>query len=177
MKFDCLCATGSSQGAAVMSSEGIISGLKNRILQNIARNAPGATGLRVRLHRWRGVHIGEGVWIGYDAIIETAHPDYVTIKAGASVGIRAVIIAHFRELRGVVIEEDASIGPGAIIMPNVTIGRGSVVTAGSVVTKSVPDMTVVQGNPAKAIARVGVPLKMNITLREFSQKLRPLGKN
>src|SRR5450432_4877881 len=157
-----------------MSRDGFISGFKNRILQNIARNAPGATSLRVKLHRWRGVKIGKGAWIGYDAIIETSHPEYVTIKDGASVGIRAVIIAHFRELHGVVIEEDASIGPGAIIMPNVTIGRGSVVTAGSVVTKSVPAMTVVQGNPAKAIARVGVPLKMNITLREFSQKLRPI---
>src|ERR1700694_5150425 len=83
-----------------MSKDGLISGLKNRVLQNIARSAPGATGLRVTLHRWRGVHIGEGVWIGYDAIIETAHPDYVTIKAGASIGIRAVIIAHFPALHG-----------------------------------------------------------------------------
>jgi acetyltransferase-like isoleucine patch superfamily enzyme len=160
-----------------MSHEGFLSGMKNRILQNLARNAPGAQSLRVTLHRWRGVKIGEGTWIGYDAIIETAHPEFVTIKDGASIGIRAVIIAHFRELHGVIIEEDASIGPGAIIMPNVTIGRGSVVTAGSVVTKNVPAMTVVQGNPAKAIARVGVPLKMNISLREFSKKLRPLGKN
>lgn len=161
----------------IMSKDGFISGLKNRILQNIARSAPGATSFRVTLHRWRGVKIGKGAWIGYDAIIETSHPEYVTIKDGASVGIRAVIIAHFRELQGVVIEEDASIGPGAIIMPNVTIGRGSVVTAGSVVTKSVPPMTMVQGNPAKPIARVGVPLKLDVSLREFSQKLRPLGKN
>jgi acetyltransferase-like isoleucine patch superfamily enzyme len=160
-----------------MSKDGFISGLKNRILQNIARNAPGATTFRVMLHRWRGVKIGKGAWIGYDAIIETSHPEYVTIKDGASVGIRAVIIAHFRELTGVVLEEDVSVGPGAIIMPNVTIGRGSVVTAGSVVTKSVPAMTVVQGNPAKPIARVGVPLKLDVSLREFSQKLRPLGKN
>jgi acetyltransferase-like isoleucine patch superfamily enzyme len=160
-----------------MSRDGFISGFKNRILQNIARSAPGATSLRVKLHRWRGVKIGKGAWIGYDAIIETSHPEYVTIKDGASIGIRAVIIAHFRELKGVVIEEDASVGPGAIIMPNVTIGRGSVVTAGSVVTKSVPAMTVVQGNPAKPIARVGVPLKLDVSLREFSQKLRPIGKN
>jgi acetyltransferase-like isoleucine patch superfamily enzyme len=160
-----------------MPSEGFFSGLKNRILQSLARSAPGATSLRVTLHRWRGVNIGDGVWIGYDAIIETSHPDYVTIKAGAAIGIRATIIAHFRELRGVLIEEDATIGPGAIIMPNVTIGRGSVVTAGSVVTKSVPEMTVVQGNPAKAIARVGVPLKLNVTLKDFSRKLRPIGKD
>ena len=149
---------------------------KIRILQNLARNAPGATSLRVLLHRWRGVHLGRDIWIGYDAIIETSYPEYVTIKDRATIGIRAVIIGHFRELRGVTIEEDASIGPGAIIMPNVTIGKASVVTAGSVVTTSVPPMTVVQGNPARAIAKVGIPLKMNVSLREFSTRLRPLGR-
>lgn len=150
--------------------------MKIRILQNLARNAPGATSLRVLLHRWRGVNLGRDIWIGYDAIIETSHPEYVTIKDGASIGIRAVIIAHFRELHGVTIEEDASIGPGAIIMPNVTIGKCSVVTAGSVVTTSVPPLTVVQGNPARAIAKVGIPLRMNVTLRQFSTRLRPLGR-
>src|SRR5580700_5599969 len=97
--------------------------MKIRVLQNFARNAPGATSLRVLLHRWRGVKMGVDVWIGYDVIIETSHPEFVTIKDGASIGIRAVIIAHFRELHGVTIEEDASIGPGVIVMPNVTIGR------------------------------------------------------
>jgi acetyltransferase-like isoleucine patch superfamily enzyme len=161
----------------VRGGEGLFSGMLNRILQNLARNAPGAQSLRITLHRWRGVKIGEGCWIGYDAIIDTSHPEYVTMKDGSSIGIRAVIIAHFRELHGVVLEEDASVGPGAIIMPNVTIGRGSVVMAGSVVTKNVPPMTIVQGNPAKAIAKVGVPLKLGVTLREFSSKLRPLGKS
>ncbi len=149
---------------------------KIRILQNLARSAPGAKSLRVLLHRWRGVNLGRNIWIGYDAIIETSYPEFVTIKDGVTIGIRAVIIAHFLELRGVTIEEDASIGPGAIIMPNVTIGRASVVTAGSVVTTSVPPMTVVQGNPARAIAKVGIPLNMNATLREFSTRLRPLGR-
>ena len=100
----------------------------------LARSAPGATTLRVKLHRWRGVHIARGVWIGYDVIIETSHPHLVTIREGAALGIRSTIIAHNREQRGVVIEEDAAIGAGAIILPNVTIGRGAIVTAGSVVT-------------------------------------------
>jgi len=157
-----------------LASEPFLKGIKNRLLQGLARSTPGATSLRVLLHRLRGVKIGDNVWIGYDAIVETAHPEFVEIQDGASIGIRAVLIAHFRELTGVVIEEDASIGPGAIVMPNVVIGRGSVVTAGSVVTKSVPPMTVVQGNPAKAIARVGKPLKLDISAREFSRSLRPL---
>jgi acetyltransferase-like isoleucine patch superfamily enzyme len=88
--------------------------------------------------------------------------------------MRVTVIAHFRETQGVKIEEDAFVGPGAIILPNVVIGRGAVVTAGSVVTKSVPPMTLVQGNPAVAIAKCGVPLTPDITLKEFSRRLTPL---
>ena len=145
-----------------------------RLFQHIARFAPGATSLRVMLHRWRGVKIGKDVWIGYDAVIETSYPYLVELKDGSSVGIRATIIAHFREARGVVIEEDAVVGPGAIIMPNVTVGKGSVVTAGSVVTQNVPPMTVVQGNPAVAIAKVGIPMKMNVSLRNWVRALKPI---
>src|SRR5205809_8042996 len=119
-------------------SERLLPGLKNRILQVLARIAPGATTTRVRLNRWRGVHIGKDVWIGYDAIIETSCPHLVTIKDRAVVGMRATIIAHMRESRSVTIEEDAIVGPGAIVLPNVTIGCGSIVTAGSVVPTSVP---------------------------------------
>lgn len=154
--------------------ESVLRGMANRTLLFLARFGPGATSVRVFLHRLRGVSIGKNVWIGYDAVIETSCPHLVTIRDGASIGIRATIIAHFRELRGVVIEEDASIGPGAIVLPNVTIGRGSIVAAGSVVTHSVPQMTLVQGNPAKPVASIGVLLRPNVSLREFSKRLRPI---
>jgi acetyltransferase-like isoleucine patch superfamily enzyme len=158
-------------------AEGILSGVRNRILQEIARSVPGALSWRPRLHRWRGVNIGKNVWIGYDAIIETSYPYLVTIKDGATIGIRALIIAHFRGLdKGVVIEEEAFLGPGTIILPNVVVGRGAVVAAGSVVTTSVPPMTLVQGNPAKPVARVGVPPGMHVSFQEFSASLRPLRK-
>lgn len=152
-------------------------GLKNRLLQMVARVAPGASTLRVRLHRWRGVKIGNGVWIGYDAVIETSKPQLVTIGDDAVIGIRAMIIAHFREVRGATIGANASIGPGAIIMPGVTIGEGAVVTAGSVVTRSVPPMTVVQGNPAKAVARNRLALLPDVSLAQFTASLRPLEKH
>ncbi len=148
--------------------------IRNRILQAIARHAPGATTWRVWLNRWRGVHIGENVWIGYDTIIETSRPDLVTIRDGAAIGMRATIIAHFREQKGVLIDEDASIGPGAIILPNVTIGRGAIVTAGSVVTRSVPPKTMVRGNPAELVATVEVPLTLDVSLKEFAKGLRPI---
>lgn len=52
------------------------------------------------------------------------------------------------------IEDDVWIGASAIILPGVTIGKGSVIGAGSVVTKDVPPDVVVAGNPAKIIKKV-----------------------
>ncbi len=50
-----------------------------------------------------------------------------------------------------VLEADSWIGQGAIIREGIRIGRGAVVAAGSVVTKSVPPYTIVGGNPARII--------------------------
>ena len=157
----------------------LIRGTTNRFLQIVARFAPGAKTWRVRLHRWRGVKLGRNVWIGYDAVIETAYPWLVSIGDNSEIGIRALIIGHFKQnldddKRGVRIEDDVFIGPGAIILQNVTVGRGAVVTSGSVVTRSVPPMTLVQGNPARPTAVCGIPLTGETSLEEFSRNLRPL---
>ena len=154
--------------------ENIFKAFKIRSLQLLARISPGATSLRVVLHRWRGVKIGENVWIGHDALIETSHPEWVTLKAGAVVGIRATILAHFREAQGVVVEENAVIGPCVTVLPGVTIEQGAVVAAGSVVTQSVPAMTLVQGNPAKPIAKITVCLKADTSVKEFSKGLKAI---
>lgn len=50
-----------------------------------------------------------------------------------------------------VVGDDVWIGRGAIIMPGVNIGSGSIIATGSVVTKDVPPYSVVGGNPAKLI--------------------------
>jgi acetyltransferase-like isoleucine patch superfamily enzyme len=157
-------------------AEPLLPGLKNRVLQVLARIAPGATTLRVCLNRWRGVNIGKNVWIGYDSIIETSCPHLVTIRDRAAIGVRVTIIAHNREQRGVVIEEDATLGAGVIVLPAVTIGRGAMVTAGSVVTKSVPPKTMVQGNPAQPIATIEVPFGLDVSVKEFAKGLKPLRK-
>lgn len=154
--------------------ENALRGLKNRVLQHLARIMPGAQTLRVSLHRARGVHIGRGVWIGYDVVLDTSRPHLITIEDGSSIGMRVTVIAHFRETQGVKIERDAFVGPGVIILPNVVVGQGAVITAGSVVTQSVPPMTVVQGNPAVPVARCGVPLGPDVTMKEFSRRLKPL---
>lgn len=168
-----------------MTIKSSLRAFKVRALQSIARSAPGATTTRVRLHRARGVTIGTGVFIGTDALIETSRPELISIGNGVAIGIRATLIAHFRASTradqgveptaiSIRIEDDAFIGPGVIILPNVTIGHGAVVSAGSVITRSVPALTLVQGNPAKPVARCGVPLGMRTPLKEFYRQLRPL---
>lgn len=153
--------------------ESAISGLKNRFLQSLAMAVPaGGGGIRVKLHRLRGVKIGEGVWIGYQALIETACPDKVTIGDRVIIGIRSTILAHFQDLTGVTIENDVYVGAGAIILPGVTVGAGAVVSAGSVVTASVPPMTMVQGNPAKRVAKCGIPLGSHTSRLEFIKNLK-----
>ena len=147
-------------------------GLRNRVLQVLARALPGAETLRVWLHRARGVHIGSRVWIGYDVILDTSRPHLITIEENVSLSMRVTVVAHFRETEGVQIKRDAFIGPGAIILPNVVIGEGAVVTAGSVVTRSVAPMTVVQGNPAVPVARCGIAMGRDVSVKEFSQRLR-----
>lgn len=149
-------------------------GAWNRLLQAIALYVPGATTTRVWLHRMRGVKIGDGTFISTAAIVETEHPELVSIGERTSIGIRAVIIAHFWTHLGVHIGDDVFIGPGAIIMPGVRIGNGAVVTAGSVVTKSVPDLTMVRGNPAVAVARCSLPLGVATPIDEFTRGLRPI---
>jgi len=155
-------------------AENVFIGMRNRVLQELAKVAPGARTWRVALHRARGVRIGQGVWIGYGVVLETSSPSLITIEDGASIGIRATIIAHFRESSGVVIERGSFIGPGVLVMPNVVVGEGAVVTAGSVVTRSIPPMTLAQGNPAVPVAACGVPLSPEISLKEFSRRLKPL---
>jgi acetyltransferase-like isoleucine patch superfamily enzyme len=165
-----------------------VGGVRNRLLQVLALYAPGGDSTRVLLHRLRGVQIGEGSWVGFDTMIEPAYPHRVVIGKRVAISIRVLILAHFahqgrnRETSGgglddrvsVRIEDDVFIGPSAVIMPNVTIGAGAVVTAGSVVTRSVAPLTMVQGNPAKPIARCGIPLGLETPIKEFYRRLTPI---
>ncbi len=160
-----------------------LSGLRNRLLQVAALYAPGFRSTRIWLHRMRGVTIGNNVSIGLSTLIETAYPSLVYIGNNVSIGMRAVIIGHLRDStvearvsnrHTVRIEDDVYVGPGVIVLPNVTIGRGAVVSAGSVVSKSIPPHTLVQGNPAKPVARCSVSLGGGVSYEEFIRGLTPL---
>lgn len=51
----------------------------------------------------------------------------------------------------VIIENDVWVGANAVILPGITVHKGAVVAAGSIVTKNVPEYAIVAGNPARII--------------------------
>ena len=57
----------------------------------------------------------------------------------------------FQEEKTIVIDDDVWIGGNVIILPGKHIGKGSIIGAGSVITKDVPEYAIVGGNPAKII--------------------------
>ena len=58
-----------------------------------------------------------------------------------------------------VVKRGASIGSGTTILANVTVGENSIVGAGSVVTKDVPPISIVAGNPARVLRTITEPVE------------------
>jgi maltose O-acetyltransferase len=107
----------------------------------------------------------------------------VSIGDNVTIGMRVMIIGHLRDATAqarfldrptVRLEDDVYLGPGVIVLPNVTIGKGAVVSAGSVVNRSVPPHTLVQGNPAKPVAHCGVSLGGGVPYEQFLRQLTPI---
>lgn len=153
----------------------------NSALHRLAMVCPGGITARPRLHRWRGAAIGSNMWIGLYVYIDDLHPEALSIGDNCTIGIRTSIITHF--YRGprqqtsngrVTIERDVFIGAHCVILPNVTIGEGSVIQAGSVVTRSVPPHTLWGPPPSGPLGAVTVPLTGARGYNAFLRGLRPL---
>jgi acetyltransferase-like isoleucine patch superfamily enzyme len=137
-----------------------------RLLSKIAMVAPGGYSLRPWLHKKRGVQIGTNVWISQYVYLDEIHPENVVIKDNVIIGLRCTIFTHFylggystaEKVGKVIIEKDVYIGPGCIILNDVTIGEGSVVAAGSVVSKNVPPGVLYGHSPCEPLARITHPL-------------------
>lgn len=90
-----------------------------------------------------GITVGDNVMIGHGAqIISAGH----RIPEGDT-PMRFSGVEH----APIVIESDAWIGAGAIVLPGVTVGQGAVVAAGAVVTHDVDPLTIVGGIPANVL--------------------------
>lgn len=95
---------------------------------------------RCRLDNRGGIDIGENVSVSSDVIILTAEHDMDTHDfAGRN--------------KKVIIEDYVWIGTRAMVLPGITVSRGALIAAGSIVTKDVPAFSVVAGVPARFIKK------------------------
>lgn len=150
-----------------------------RFAGRIAFIAPGGQTFRPWLQRRRGVVIGRNVWIGQFVYIDEIHPTDVTIGDNCTIGLRTSIISHFysgprrpTSNGKVVIENDVFIGPHCVILPNVRIGQGAVIRAGTVVSRNVPPHTFWGPPAAEALGVVTVPLTPDHQYEEFVDGLK-----
>ena len=144
----------------------------------MARSLPGATNLRPFLHRLRGVKIQGNIFIGDDVYLENEYPECVEIQDGALIGLRSTIIAHTRGPGKIIIGKNAVLAVGCTIVcaagQQLTIGEGSVISAGSVVANNIPPYTLCAGPRVKAIAAITVPLAGQTSYHDFIRGLRPI---
>ncbi len=95
------------------------------------------------------VTIGSRVLFGPNVSLYAAtHPTDPAVRRGTEGPEYALPIT---------IEDDVWLGGNVVVLPGVTVGRGSTVGAGSVVTRDVEPLTVVAGNPARLIRRLPAP--------------------
>ena len=105
------------------------------------------------------ITIGEDTIVGDHCFLDGRAP----LKIGSHVGIASQVLIYNDEhdinspdygnsFGPVEIGDYVFIGPRAIILPNVKIGRGAVVAAGAIVTKDIPDFEIWGGVPAKKIS-------------------------
>jgi len=113
----------------------------------IQKNASIGKRCKISSHTFicEGVTIEDNVFIGHGVtFVNDSYPR--AISSGGSLQTEDDWKVEFT-----VIRKGASIGSGATILANISIGENAIVGAGSVVTKDVPPNTIVAGNPAKVL--------------------------
>lgn len=134
----------------------LLSRILNKEIQDVAVFTP------LYINYGRHINIGKNVFINFDCTLLALGG--ITIEDDVLIGPKVSLITENHPLnpqerkgligKPILIKKNAWIGANATILPGVTIGANAVVAAGAVVSKDVPDNTIVGGIPAKFIKNV-----------------------
>jgi acetyltransferase-like isoleucine patch superfamily enzyme len=133
------------------------------------------------------LRVGDGSYIGPQSLINVE--DEVVIGRESAIGARGMVFTHgsflpytegyFIKLNGVTLGDRVWCAAGVFLSPGVEVGSNSFVNSGSVVTHSIPEGSVAEGNPAKVIYPMNkvkremtlkhVDLALERILKEFSE--------
>lgn len=110
------------------------------------------------------ISIGEDTFANFNLTVLDVVPITIGSRVQIASGVQLLGADHplgpderasGRELgRPITIENDVWLGAGAIVCPGVTIGRASVIGAGSVVTRDIPPRVVAVGNPCRVLRQL-----------------------
>ncbi len=128
---------------------------RNFLIIYLARLVPWL-GLKNALYRWAGMRVGRGVAVGLMAMFDVFFPELIEIGENSIVGYGATILAHeflideYRTGR-VIVGREVVIGANTTVLPGVTVGDRTVVSAGSLVNRDLPEGVLAGGVPARVI--------------------------
>ena len=116
----------------------------------------------VKIHGVGEVEIGDGAFLGHEALLMVNEGSKIIIEPYAMVGSRTIITTGFHQITPneerilsregttsiIIIGKGTSVSTGAMVLPGVTIGEMSVIAAGATVTRNVEPFSMVAGTPA-----------------------------
>jgi len=116
-----------------------------------------------------GSVIGAGTMIDMNATLGGR----ATVGKNCHVGAGAVLAGVIEppSAQPVIVEDNVVIGANAVVLEGVTIGKGAVVAAGAIVTKDVPENTVVGGTPARVLKQIDDQTKVKTEIMQALRKL------
>lgn len=119
--------------------------------------------IRPALWRLLGAKVGKNVFIGYGVYLDVGGVKRVMIGNNVLIAAQCLLLTHKRDLRKydgrglqnelgfkeetIELKDNSSIGMRTMVLPGVIIGENTVVGAGSVVSKNIPDNVIAVGNP------------------------------
>ena len=111
-------------------------------------------GKNVVIRSFSQIHCGQNAIIKIEDDVLIAPNVFITTNNHIFRDIRTPIRLQGGTSKDILIKCGSWISTGAVILPGVTVGKNSVVAAGAIVNKDVPDHTVVAGVPAKIIKKI-----------------------
>lgn len=135
------------------------------IFMSLSNNMMPSKRIRPIFVKWGGVRIADcqSVFIGKNVIFDTNNPQLISIGPKVYITHGCTILTHFLDTSKiktsftfgqVKLEENCFLGCNTVICAPITIGKNSIVAAGSVVTKDIPENELWGGVPAKFIKKL-----------------------
>lgn len=121
----------------------------------------------VYVGRFCNIHTGSKISIGANSVLS----DYVylsTLSHGLDPLKGQIMQQSSFDKGSIILGENVFLGFGVKVMPNIELGDWCIVGAGSVVTKSFPEYSMIAGNPAKLIKKYDLNLNKWIGINEFN---------